>query len=109
MHCAGHNTVPGSQIASEGWYFHRVQKQCTLFRGTIRWRRATRNSLLITNLRCFCIMQDQFFLIFVVGPLLEAHFLGNLLEKSAFFDVQTGEWTSIRAWASNRDFTVVLA
>ena len=33
-------------------------------------------------------------------------FGGNLLEKSAIFGIQTGEWTSIRAWASNRDFTV---
>ena len=49
MHFPGHNTVRGSQLASEGWY-SEGQKQCTLFRGTIRWRWMTRNLLLITNL-----------------------------------------------------------
>ena len=26
MHCPGHNTVGGSQLASEDWYFPRVKK-----------------------------------------------------------------------------------
>ena len=25
MHCPGHNTVRGSQLASEGWYFGRAK------------------------------------------------------------------------------------
>ena len=56
MHCRGHNTVRGSQLASKGWYFRRVKNIVSYLEG-----RTTRNSLPLTNLRCFCLMQDQFF------------------------------------------------
>ena len=47
-----------------------------------------------------------FLSILVSWPLLEAQFLGKFAFKIDIFGVQTGEWASIRAWASNRDFTV---
>ena len=46
-------------------------------------------------------MQDQFFSIFMGGPLLEARFLGKFARKISIFGIQTGEW------ASNRDFTIL--
>ena len=110
MHCPGHNTVGGSQLASEGWYFRRVKNNVPYLRGTIRWRRMTRKSLLITNSRsmflhnawpiCFSIH---------VWAFIRGSILGKFAWKISFFGIQTGEWASIRACASNRDFTVLPA
>ena len=58
-------------------------------------------------LRCFCITQDRFFSIFKGGPLLEPRFLWKFALKISTLGVKTGEWASIRAWASYRDFTVL--
>ena len=33
MHCPGHNTVRGSQLASKGWYFRRVKHNVPYLEG----------------------------------------------------------------------------
>ena len=35
MHCPGHNTKRGSQLAREGWYFRRVKNNVPYFTGII--------------------------------------------------------------------------
>ena len=101
MLCPGQNTVRSSQFASEGCYFCRVKNNVPYLEGQF-----VGGGQLETNSRWFCIMQDRFFFNIREWAFIRGQILGNLLEKSAFFGVQTGEWASIRAWASNRDFTV---
>ena len=33
MHCPGHNTVRGSQLAREGWYFRRIKNNVPYLEG----------------------------------------------------------------------------
>ena len=74
----------------------------------IKRRQTTRNSLLITNSRCFCITQDQFFFNIPEWAFIRGSIFGEIFSKIGIFGVQTGEWASIGAWASNRNFTASL-
>ena len=35
IHCPGHNTVWGSQLASKGWYFRRVKNNVPYLEGKL--------------------------------------------------------------------------
>ena len=35
MHCPGHNAVRVSQLASKGWYFHRVKNNVPYLEGQL--------------------------------------------------------------------------
>ena len=102
MHCQGitqywvHNLLGRSVFLDK----KESKKQCTLLRGTIRWRRTTSNLLLITKFEMFLHNVGQIF--------FQYSWLGDFCLKIGICGDPIWEWYFIRAWACNRDFTVYI-
>ena len=105
MHCQGitqywvHNLLGRSVFLDK----KESKKQCTLLRGTIRWRRTTSNLLLITKFEMFLHNVKQIFF-----NIRGWAIFGEICLKIGIFGVTIWEWYFIRAWACNRDFTVYI-
>ena len=61
-----------------------------------------------TNSEANSVRYVRFFSIFSSGRLIEAFVLPRIVRNIANFSVKIGGWAFIRAWASIRDFTVLL-
>ena len=94
MHCQGitqywvHNLLGRSVFLDK----KESKKQCTLLRGTIRWRRTTSNLLLITKFEMFLHNVGQIFF-----NIRGWAIFGEICLKIGIFGVPIWEWYFIRA------------
>ena len=61
-----------------------------------------------TNSEANSVRCVRFFSIFSSGRLIDAFVLPRIVQNIAIFSVEIGGWAFIRAWASIRDFTVLV-